>query len=466
MTFDEVKVPRTRRGGGKLPFFLGGTSRLDMIGLPAETGLERINLLVEEARAAQADWATLSVRKRVEILAGLPNALRAHADFVADAITTDMAKPRRAARREVAFAADNVAGLCKWAENWLAIDAVENGFVSYEPLGVVAVVSPWNFPLLTPVSAVVTALLAGNAVVFKPSEYGMRTAHTIETAFSKVTALPKGAMRVVYGGADHGRRLVESNIDMISFTGSRDVGKDIVRRIANRLPVLLLELGGVDPAIVLPDADISLAARKIVKCNVANSGQVCSAVRRVYAHQDVHDRFLAEAKARAGEFTIGDSRSGCDLGPLATRAQFDHATAIVSEAVAGGARVVLGGQPPPSDSLLFPPTIVTEVNHRMRIVKEEVLAPVLAVMSVDSVDQAVHLANDTRYGLSASVWTSNEQIGRDVAHRLAAGVVGINVHGVAPLGAPWGGVRESGIGRINTREGFRLHTNTKLIRWK
>ncbi len=429
-----------------------------------ETPIHQISNMVGRARQVQIAWSDRSLRERVGALAKLPELVEANLDQLASCVTQDMGKPVKHSRNEVANAAAQVKFFCQKAEDWLAPEEATMGFVEYDPLGVVAVISPWNGPFIVPVLAITPALLAGNGVVFKPSENSLRTGREVGNLFDSLDDVPRGLVQTVIGGKDHGRELVGQDVDMVSFTGSGRAGKDIMKKCSDKLCRVLLELGGLDAAIVLNDADISLAARKIVRNNCNNTGQICCAVKRVYVEKDIYEDFVKAAVAESQQITYGDPAQDVDMGPLVAKFQLDKVQETVNDAREQGAKFLTGGQRAPSKGYFFPSTIVTNVNHEMKIMTEEPFGPLLPIFPVDSWEEAVRLANNTRYGLTGSVWTRNENLGRKIMRKLEVGVAALNTHGIGPVGTPFGGAKESGIGRIKTKEGMRANTNVKMVR--
>ena len=435
----------------------------------AETRIEEIPSLVARAKIAQKSWAALAPSERVRILTPILQRLKDRRQTLAAAITEDMGKPLARSEREVDQTGLEAAHVLEHAESWLTPEEAPEGYVEFNPLGVAAIISPWNYPLQLPLRAIVPALAAGNAVVFKPSEQTLAVGLLVEELMASLEGLPEHLFQTLIGGKDHGKALVDQPIAIVSFTGSTAAGKDIMRKCADSIKRVLLELGGLDAAIVLRDADVVQAAQKIVQNNCSNSGQVCCAIKRVYVEREVYDQFVAAAKAASETITIGDPTTAVDMGPLVAEFQLKKVQAIVADAVAKGATVQSGGTPRtdiglPGQGYFYPSTVLTETTEDMRILTEEAFGPVLPVVAVQSGEEAVEKANSTSYGLAGSVWTRDEARGRKLAAGLEVGVAGINVHGSGAPGAPWGGAKESGLGRMKTKEGLREYTNVKLVR--
>jgi succinate-semialdehyde dehydrogenase/glutarate-semialdehyde dehydrogenase/succinyl-CoA reductase len=427
-----------------------------------ETPVKEIPSIIEKAREAQKKWALSSLEQRRKTVGKLILELAKNQKRLAMAITHDMGKPLKQSAAEVHSAVKIVEFYYKNAHEFLKPEKYGKNEVSYEPVGVVAVISPWNYPLSTPLSSVVPALIAGNAVVLKQSGYSPSTGIEIEKMLNKI--LPKNIFNIIIGGRNSGKSLVAQDVDMVSFTGSSSTGKHIMKTSSAKLHKLLLELGGLDAAIVLDDADVKEAAKQIVHSNVRNSGQVCCAVKRVYVEKDIYDDFVKHAVEISKKIKVGDPMKNPDMGPLAAKFQLDKIKAVLKDAVKKGAKILTGGKQLKKPGYFFPSTVVIDVNHNMQLMKEEPFGPILPIYPVNNWQEAVKLANNTKYGLTGSVWTKDRKLGRKIAEMLEVGVSGINAHGGGPLGTPWGGVKHSGIGRLGCKEGIRAFTNAKVIK--
>ncbi|MBN9370079.1 aldehyde dehydrogenase [Hydrogenophaga sp. YM1] len=337
-------------------------------------------------------------------------------------------------------------------------------FTRKEPIGVVAAITPWNSPCLLLMFKLAPGLAAGCTFVVKPSEHTpvstLRFAELVEEA-----GFPPGVFNVVTGGADAGRWLVSSpDIDKISFTGSDGVGKAIARAGAENFTRVSLELGGKSPQVVFDDCDIEAAVNGVISGVYAATGQTCMAGSRLIVHRAIHDEVVKRLVARVSAIKLGDPLDmASEMGPAATGQQFQKILSMVRSAEAEGATLAYGGRQAPQGGFFVQPTVLTQVHNRMDIAREEVFGPVLAVIPFDTEEEAVKIANDTRYGLAAGIWTQNVQRAHRVAGQLRAGSVWINAYRVTAPFAPFGGFKHSGVGRENGHEGMNEFLETKTV---
>ncbi|MEM8668484.1 MAG: aldehyde dehydrogenase family protein [Planctomycetota bacterium] len=431
-----------------------------------DTPIDQIGEHVRRAREAQSHWSQVSLQDRVDCLTNLKQIVLDRASELARNVTLDMGKPIKKSELELRFMLMQFAYFCEHATDWLQPEPTPSGYVQFDPLGVVGVISPWNVPLIAPILAITPALLAGNGVVFKPSEYTLRTGIEIGDCFEALPGLPAGLVQVVVGGKDHGRAVVESDVDMISFTGSGKVGKEIMRVSSERVRPIILELGGLDAAIVLKDADLNTTAKELVRNNCHNTGQICCSVKRVYVERDVYDEFVEIATEESQRVTFGNPMEDVDMGPLVAEFQLAKVEQTVQDARAKGANVLTGGERPQGSGYFYPSTIVTSVADNMQILNDEPFGPLLPIVPVDDWQEGVRLANATKYGLTGSVWTNDVELAKEVMGRMEVGVASLNSHGVGPAGTPFGGAKESGLGRIKNKDGIRAYTNIKTVAFK
>jgi succinate-semialdehyde dehydrogenase / glutarate-semialdehyde dehydrogenase len=420
---------------------------------------------VQRARAAASAWSAMPAEERFACLARAADGFGKQQDELADLITREMGKPRGDALGEVQGYANGIAETLE--EVRIAIEPESFGddgtLVVRDPHGVVAAITPWNFPVGMPLSILIPALATGNTVVFKPSEHvplcGAKIAEILNAE------LPAGVLELVQGAGEVGAALVEADIDMIGFTGSRDTGMAIMRAASGGLKRLVLELGGKDPLVVFADADLDAAAECAVRHSLRNTGQVCCSVERVYVADEVAEKFeeLVTDKARA--WSHGDGfEEGVQMGPLVSSEGRDKVTAQVRDAVNGGARLLLGGNADDGPGWFYPATVLADISPELRIHNDETFGPVVSLSRFDgNEDEAVRLANDTPYGLGASVYTGDIERGRRVAGRIRAGQVGVNRYLGGAAGTPWVGARQSGFGFLGGVEGHRQFTSPKSI---
>ncbi|HEV2883270.1 MAG TPA: succinic semialdehyde dehydrogenase [Pyrinomonadaceae bacterium] len=440
---------------------------------------EEVKQAVERARAAQPQWASLSFRERARIVLRARELMLAERESIARLVSQETGKPEtEAMSMEIVPTLDAMHYFANASEELLRpqkIDIGQYGLMGrssrivFRPLGVVGIISPWNFPLATPADEVVTALMAGNAVVLKPSELTPLIGLKIGDLFKRA-GLPADLISVVTGDGSTGAALIDARVDKIMFTGSVATGKRVAEAAAKYLIPVVLELGGKDPMIVFEDADLENAARGAVWGAFANSGQACASVERCYVQESIASKFieLVVAETRALKQGFGSDAS-VDVGAMTNERQLQIVADHVSDARSRGAKILAGGRRATDlGGLFYEPTVLTNVNHDMEIMRDETFGPVLPIMTFKSDDDAVRLANDSVYGLTASVWTKNIARGRRIAERVEAGTVMVNevvyTHGIAQT--PWGGVKESGYGRVHGRMGllelvnpYHIHVN-------
>jgi acyl-CoA reductase-like NAD-dependent aldehyde dehydrogenase len=429
---------------------------------------------VGRARQAQAIWRTKSFAERAELLCRFRDVLIDEQERLADILTAESGKPRGEVYGNELFYLCDVIGF--WAKNatkFLAPEKIRPHLLMFKtkkvisehhPMGVVGIIGPWNFPLVLTAGDAMPALMAGNAVVIKPSELTPLTA-LFAVELAQKAGFPDGLLQVVIGGAETGEALVD-HVDMIAFTGSVEVGKQVMRRAADRLIPVSLELGGKDPLIVLKDADLERAANACIWGSLMNSGQVCTSIERVYVEEPVYQTFVDKIVQKAQSLRQGPSADEVELGSMTSEEQFKKVSAQVSEAVARGAKVLTGGRANPNFSgLYYEPTVLIDVNHDMTVIREETFGPVLPIIKVRDAEEAVRLANDSRYGLDACVFTRDHQQARQLAEKLFAGTVCINdglVNYIIP-DTPMGGVKDSGFSRRHGADGIRKYCYQKSI---
>ncbi len=452
----------TTQGNERLSSYNPATG--DVIGsVPIMTPAE-VDAAVARARAAANVWATRSFAAREEELVAFRKALAESVDDLASIIHRENGKPELEAYTEVMMSLGHVQHAAARAEKAMAPRKVSSGMlanfratVSYHPLGVVGVIGPWNYPLFTPMGSIAYALAAGNAVVWKPSELTPLIALEVEKIAKKTFALPD-LLQVVTGAGATGAALAKAAVDKIAFTGSAPTGKRVMMAAAERLTPVLLELGGKDAMIVDSDADLEKAAEAAVYGGLTNCGQACVSVERVYVAEPVYDRFVDEVVKQVRDLKVGGDDG--HIGAMTSPAQVDIVRDHLNDAIAKGAKVLTGGPDAISGSYIQP-TVLTNVDHRMKVMTEETFGPVIPIAKVKTVDEAVKLANDSKYGLGSSVFAG--KAARKIADQLRAGMTAVNsvmaFAGIPTL--PFGGIGESGFGRSHGDEGIREFTRVK-----
>jgi acyl-CoA reductase-like NAD-dependent aldehyde dehydrogenase len=443
---------------------------------PVATAAE-VNSAVERARAAQPAWAALPIKERARHILAVQSELYNRKEEIIRIISDETGKPPfEALSTEVFMVCDlmshfaaNAPKILKSEKFSLAVFRNKRSMLLYEPIGCVGVISPWNFPFSIPVGEIVMALMAGNSVVFKPSEYTPLVGDAIKRLFN-AAGLPDGVLQLVQGDGSTGAALVESSVDKIFFTGSVRTGRRIAESAAKRLLPVVLELGGKDPMIVCEDAPFDRTVKGAVWGAFMNCGQVCASVERLYVMEPIADRFINAVVEEVKNLRVGPPSSACstDIGPLSNEHQLGIVSDHVADAIAKGARALTGGHRMTDlEGYFFEPTVLIDVDNTMKVMTDETFGPVLPIKVVYSEEEAVREANKSRYGLLASVWTSDNERGRTLARQIDAGTVIINdaiyTHGAAQT--PWFGVKESGLGFTHGAAGLFEFVKMKHINW-
>jgi acyl-CoA reductase-like NAD-dependent aldehyde dehydrogenase len=427
---------------------------------------------VAKAGSAQQQWARLSFRERGAALRRFRDVIIDNKDRIADVISSETGRPRGDVYpSELIQLCDAIGYWAKAAPRLLSDEKVrphllknKRVYVSYHPIGVVGIIGPWNFPFLLTIGEGIPALMAGNAVIIKPSEVTPRSA-LIGAELAEVAGLPVGLLQAVPGYGETGGHLIDC-ADMICFTGSVETGRKVAERAAKRLIPVTLELGGKDPMVVLRDANLERAASGCVWGGLFNAGQVCMSVERVYVEEPIHDAFVQLVTEKVKQLRQGMPDEVVEVGSMTFPPQLQKVEEHVGEAVRKGAKVLVGGKRNTNlPGLFFEPTVLTGVTHDMAIMTDETFGPVIPIMRVRDAEEALRLANDSRYGLTASVWTKDGQKAQVLARRLEAGSVCVNdcLVNFAVLEAPMGGVKESGLGARHGAQGIRKFCRQQTV---
>ncbi|GAB3485601.1 aldehyde dehydrogenase family protein [Amycolatopsis cihanbeyliensis] len=434
---------------------------------PVHTAAD-VEQAVARAREAAAWWDSLGYAGRAERLRRWKGVLARRLAQLCEVVHTETGKPRGDAQLEAVLAIEHIAWAGKHAGKVLGRQRRSPGLllsnqaatVEYQPLGVVGVIGPWNYPVYTPMGSISYALAAGNAVVFKPSEYSPGVGKWLVDAFQEVVP-EHPVLQLVTGFGPTGAALTGAGVDKIAFTGSTATGKKIMASAAETLTPVVIEAGGKDPLLVDADADLDAAAEATVWGAFSNAGQTCVGVERVYVHERVHDEFVAKVVELSGQVR-GGSDEGAQYGPMTMRSQLDVIRGHIADALARGGRALTGGPEAVGDRCVQP-TVLVDVPEDSEAVREETFGPTVTIAMVADMDEAVEKANNSRYGLASTVFAKRR--GMELARRLRTGQTAINAPlsfaGIASL--PFGGVGDSGFGRIHGPEGLREFARPKAI---
>ncbi len=473
------KASKKRSAGKKVLESFNPTTG-ELLGTVETLTPSKVQAVVDDVAEVQPFWAQLSLEDRARYMRRAEDVLLAEIDELAELLTREQGKPRvESYSMELLPTVDALKWIADQGPEILADEKVpfpqaflktKRAKFAYEPIGVVGVIAPWNYPWSIPFGEVAIALMAGNGVVLKPASLTPLIGERIRMIFEKA-GFPEGLVRTIHGGGRIGDALVKSSAGKIFFTGSVEIGYKVGVECAKRMKGSVLELGGKDPQIVCADADLANAVSGAVWGGFANAGQTCSGIERVYVHRDVSDAFLDGVIRETERLTVGDPLEWTtETGPMVSAEQADLVTELVDDALANGAKRLTGGpvKVKGMKGRFIAPTVLTGVTHEMRIMQEEIFGPVLPVMTVDSEEEAIRLANDSKFGLGASVWTKDRGKGERMARQIQSGMVWVNDHSFShgACQCSWGGVKDSGLGRSHSKFGFYECVNVKLISWE
>ncbi|MBA4091288.1 MAG: aldehyde dehydrogenase [Sphingobium sp.] len=430
----------------------------------ARADAAQLDAAVAAAKAAFPSWAGRPFAERRQLLERYADAIDARKDEFARLLTREQGKPLP----QAAYEMEGAIGLLRtFAGMELGLEVIrdEGGtrlIRQWSPLGVVAAITPWNFPMLLLMMKLAPALSAGNTLVAKPAPTTPLTTLLLGEVAADI--LPPGVLNVIVDQNDLGGMLT-THVDVakVSFTGSTATGKKVMQSVANTLKRLTLELGGNDAAIVLDDADVNVVAPAIFQAATLNAGQICLAAKRVYAPASLYDALCDALAKLANEAVVDDGdKQGTQIGPIQNRAQFDKLKEFLDDAHASGS-VIAGGTALDRDGYFIAPTIVKDIGDDARLVREEQFGPILPILSYDTIEDAIARANDSEYGLGGTIWTSNPERAIAVALKIDTGTVWINKHLDLPFDVPFGGAKQSGFGAELGREGLEEFTQSKIV---
>ena len=428
-------------------------------------GRGELDRAVAGARRAFERWRAMSYADRAARIRDFCRSLRQNQDELARLLTMEQGKPLAQAKDEIARAASQSEGLTQIPIVPQVIEDNDQRRIELHwfPHGVAVIITPWNAPINLAAGPLTSALYTGNCVILKPSPYTPLC--TLKLGELARDHFPPGVVNVLAGGDDLGGWMTEHpGIDKISFTGSVEAGKLVMAAAAKTLKRVTLELGGNDAAIVLDDVDPAAIAPKLFFASFVNSGQVCMAVKRIYAHERVYDALCDALAAEARKAKVGSGlEPDTQLGPIQNREQYDRVVGILNDTKRSGARILAGGDVPATDGYFIPPTIVADVADDSRLVREEQFGPIVPVLRFTDEEDALRRANDTRYGLSGSVWSSNPERAAALASRLEVGTAWVNHHRATSATVPFGGAKESGIGRIYSEMGLKAYLEPRVV---
>jgi acyl-CoA reductase-like NAD-dependent aldehyde dehydrogenase len=424
----------------------------------------QLNAAVAAARGAFPAWRALSFAARTQYIATFAAALELHKEPLARLLTQEQGKPIGQSRDEIGRAGTLAMGMTKIRiQDELLVDNAELRIqLRYQPLGVAGIITPWNAPVNLAIGPLTSALYTGNCVIVKPSPFTPLT--TLRLGELMRDIFPAGVVNVLAGGDELGAAMTAHHgIDKLSFTGSVATGKKVMASAASTLKRVTLELGGNDAAIVLEDVDVNAVAKKLFFAATVNSGQVCMAVKRIYAHESIYDALCAALVAEASKAKLGDGLDpATTLGPIQNRRQFDRVCELKTDAKRHG-QLSEGSSVPTGNGYFIAPTVVTGLQDSDRLVAEEQFGPIFPVLKFKDIEDAIRRANDTRYGLAASVWSKDLDRAAVIAARLEVGTAWVNQHRATLPNVPFGGAKESGLGRTYSLLGLQAYLEPQVI---
>ena len=438
----------------------------------SEDTADTLSRKFQQLKSAQTKWSQYPLAQRVSIIRKFSGLLAEEVEALAQVLTNEVGKPLQQSRNEVNGARNRIQWLSENAEKYLADEFMTQADglqekISYEPLGVVCNISAWNYPYLVGVNVFVPALLAGNAVMYKPSEFATLTGLEIERLLKKA-GIPSDVFHVALGGKSTGEALLDLPFNGYFFTGSYKTGKYIYERVSAKMVPCQCELGGKDPLYVADDVnDVSAVAAATADGAFYNNGQSCCAVERIYVNEKIYDQYIDAFRQEVSSWKKGQpTDDGVYFGPVTRKDQISALEKQVEDAVKKGAKVLLGGQRGDGRGYFFEPTVLVDVNHNMQIMRDESFGPVIGIMKVKSDDEAVELMQDTEYGLTASVYSKDQSRAEKILRQIDAGTGYWNCCDRVSAAVPWSGRKHSGFGATLSHVGIRAFTKPKAYHLK
>lgn len=427
---------------------------------------ESIQRKYEATASAQKDWAARPLKERIGCIAKFNELMLANADKIAFDLTSEVGKPLGQAKGEISggvgrsqYFVDNSEKYL--SDEWMVNEGDTKEKITYEPLGVIANISAWNYPILVGMNVFIPALIGGNAVMYKPSEFSTLTGLNLAEMLYEA-GVPKDVFQVIIGAKEAGEALLDFPLDGYFFTGSHQTGRYIAERVANKLVPVGLELGGKDPMYVCEDVDVTSAATAGVEGAFYNNGQSCCAVERIYVHEKIYDQYVASFLEEVKSMRIGaPTEEGTFLGPLTRSAQISVLEEQVSDAVSKGGKLLMGGIQVYGNGYYFEPTVLSDVDHSMKVMMEESFGPIIGIQKVANDDEAIKLMLDTPYGLTSAVYTEDENRAEKIMAQMHSGNVYWNCCDRVSPNIPWSGRGNSGLGSTLSHAGIRAFVQPK-----
>lgn len=443
-----------------------------LVGELEASSKEDVNRAVTKAKKAFLSWKNLSVERRVDFIKRFRREVEENRSKIAKITTLEMGKPIQQSLddidTEILFLDYYIRNGPMFLKDKIVYKKGEDSFrVVYEPYGVCACIAPWNYPISMANSGVIPALIAGNTVIFKPSEYTSLSQKMVIDLLNKV-GLPDGVANILIGGGDVGKMLIDEDVDLVWFTGSTKIGQNIYKKCGEKLIKALLEMGGSSPGIIFADADLNAAMDNLYLARYLNSGQICTAIKRLFVQKSIFDKVVKLFVDKLKTVKIGNPiDKNVDIGPLVSQKQLETLKVQVKDAMSKGAKAEIGGNQPKGRDLAkgnyYEPTILTNIKPTMKVLTEEVFGPVLPIIPFTTEEEVVKLANETEYGLSAEIYTSNLEKGERVAKQINAGTVAINTDNFFKPECPAGGYKKSGVGREYGEIGMKEFSQVKVV---